>query len=190
MRDEIPPGLIVEIEETFPLYGTHGYEHTARVLETCRHIGKTEKADLSILLPAALLHDIARGDDDHAQAGADKARSILTRYGYDEEKIEAISQAISTHSFSGRKPPKTLEAKILSDADKLDALGAIGIYRTAVYSGEHARPIEDFVKHFDEKLLRLEGLMFTDEAKRMAAERTEYMKRFLERLDEELRQDA
>ena len=190
MKDEIPPGLVVEIEKAFPQYGTHGYEHTSRVIETCRHIGKIEKANLTILLPAALLHDISREDNNHAQSGADQARSILTKYGYDKEMIEMISQAISTHSFSGHKPPKTLEAKILSDADKLDALGTIGIYRTAVYSGEHARPIEDFVSHFKDKLLRLEGLLFTNEAKRMAAGRTEYMKGFIERLAKELMQVA
>ena len=189
MKGELSPELVAEIEKTFPPYGTHGYEHTSRVLDTCRYIGRKEKADMSILLPAALLHDIARGDDNHAQAGAEKARPILTRHGYDEKKIEAISQAISTHSFSGRKPPKSLEAQILSDADKLDALGAIGVYRTAVYSGEHARPIEDFVKHFNEKLLKLEGLLFTEEAKRMAADRTEYMKGFLKQLEEETRRD-
>ncbi len=189
MKEEIPEGLVEEVKDAFPPFGTHGYEHTERVLRICEHIGRKEGADLSILLPAALLHDIARGEHDHAEVGAQRCRSILSRYGYDVKTIEAISEAVSAHSFSGRKPPKSLEAKILSDADKLDALGAIGVYRTAVYSGEYGRPIDDFVRHFDEKLLKLETLLFTEEAKRMAAERTDYMKGFIEKLGKEIGRD-
>jgi uncharacterized protein len=178
-----------EIRALTPKYGTHGFEHVERVYKGCLHIGIVEEADLGVLLPAAMLHDITRNDENHAQTGAEKAKFILRRYGQSEENIEKIAWAISTHSFSGKKPPKTLEAKILSDADKLDALGAIGIYRTAVFSGEHARPVEDFIAHFNEKLLKLEGLLFTDEAKRMAEERTRYMLDFLVHLEKELRQE-
>jgi uncharacterized protein len=177
-----------EVRRSTPQFGTHGFEHVERVYDTCLHVGKMEKADFDILLPAALLHDIAREEESHAQAGAEKSKPILRRYGQPEDNIEKIADAISTHSFSGKKPPKTLEAKILSDADKLDALGAIGIYRTAVYSGEHARPVDDFVAHFHDKLLKLEGLLFTDEAKRMARNRTQYMVDFVERLHGELKQ--
>ena len=179
-----------EIRDLTPKYGTHGFEHVERVYNVSLHIGVVENADLKILLPAALLHDIARDEENHAQTGAEKAKPLLRRYGQSEENIEKIAWAISTHSFSGKKPPKTLEAKILSDADKLDALGAIGIYRTAVFSGEHARPVEDFVAHFHEKLLKLEGLLFTEEAKRMAGERTCYMLDFLAHLEKELRQET
>ena len=188
MKGELSPELIAEIEKIFPPYGTHGYEHTSRVLEMCRHIGKIEVADMRILLPAALLHDVARVEQNHAEAGAEKAKPILQRYGYTPTEIEEIANAISTHSFSGKKPPTTLEGRILSDADKLDALGALGVYRTAVYSGEHARPIEDFVAHFHEKLLKLEGLMFTAEARRIARDRTEYLGEFISRLGRELKQ--
>jgi uncharacterized protein len=177
-----------EMRRSTPQFGTHGFEHVERVYDTCLHIGKIEKADLDVLLPAALLHDIAREEENHAQVGAEKAKPILRKYGQSEKTIEEIATAIASHSFSGKKPPKTLEAKILSDADKLDALGAIGIYRTAVYSGEHARPVDDFVAHFHDKLLKLEGLLFTDEAKRMAHNRTQYMTDFVERLQGELKQ--
>jgi uncharacterized protein len=178
-----------EVRRSTPPYGTHGYEHVDRVYNTCLHIGKIEGADMKILLPAALLHDVAREEQNHAEAGAEKAKSILKRYGYTSDEIEKIANAISTHSFSGKKLPVTLEGKILSDADKLDALGALGVYRTAVYSGEHARPIEDFIAHFHDKLLRLEGLMFTAEARRMAKDRTEYLSEFVNRLGRELKQE-
>ncbi len=178
-----------EIRSHTPPNGTHGFEHVERVYDTCQHIGRIEKADLNVLLPAALLHDIARDEKSHAQAGADKAKQVLQRYDEPEDKIEEITHAIASHSFSGKKPPKTLEAKILSDADKLDALGAIGVYRTAEYSGEHIRPIGDFVAHFYEKLLQLEGLLLTEEAKRMASGRTQFMKDFLVQLEKELRQE-
>jgi uncharacterized protein len=179
-----------EVRRSTPPYGTHGYEHVDRVYNTCLHIGQIERADMRILLSSALLHDVARDEQNHAEAGSEKAKLILQRYGFSPDEIGAIANAISTHSFSDKKPPITLEGKILSDADKLDALGALGVYRTAVYSGEHARPIDDFVEHFHEKLLKLEGLLFTAEAKRMARARTEYMGEFVKRLGCELKQDC
>ncbi len=189
MGEETLVKMREEVRHSTPPYGTHGYEHVDRVYNTCLHIGMIEGADLSILLPAALLHDIAREEKNHAEAGAKKAKPILKRYGFEPIEIKKITDAISTHSFSGNKPPVTLEGKILSDADKLDALGAIGVYRTAVYSGEHARPIEDFVAHFHDKLIRLEGLMFTVGAKSMAKERIEYLGEFVKRLTCELKQE-
>jgi uncharacterized protein len=189
LNEKLLTDLREEVRNLTPQYGTHGFEHVERVYNMCLHIGIVEKAELGILLPAALLHDIARDEESHAQTGAKKAEPILRYYDQSEEAIEGITTAISTHSFSGKKPPKTLEAKILSDADKLDALGAIGTYRTAVYSGEHARSVDDFVAHFHEKLLKLERLLFTDEAKRMAEKRTRYMIDFLEQLSRELKQE-
>jgi uncharacterized protein len=190
MKQELLDNLRKEARALTPQYGTHGFDHIERVYNACRHIGIIEKANFDILLPAALLHDIAREEQRHAQKGAEKVKPILRRYSQSEEDIEAIAAAISSHSFSGKKPPKTIEAKILSDADKLDALGAMGIYRTALYSGEHARAIEDFIAHFYNKLLKLEKLLFTNEAKRMAAGRTKYMNDFLIQLEKELNQDT
>ena len=184
--EELLRRLREEVRRTLPEAGTHGYEHTERVYRTALHIGRRVGADLDILLPAALLHDIGRGEDNHAEAGARKAREILERLGVDPNRIEAIVEAIETHSFSGGRKPRTLEAKVLSDADKLDAMGAIGIYRAATYSGEHQRPLEGFVQHFHEKLLRLRELLYTEEAKRMAEERHRFMLRYLEQLRREL----
>jgi uncharacterized protein len=190
LNETIIANLSKELRSLTPPYGTHGFEHTERVYNTCRNIGLIEGADLDILLPAALLHDLARGEENHANISAEKAKSILGRFCQSEETIERVATAISTHSFSGNKVPKTLEAKILSDADKLDALGAIGIYRTAVYSGEYARSVDDFINHFNEKLLKLERLIFTNEAKRIARQRTQYMSDFLAHIEKELRQES
>lgn len=189
MSEETLAKMREEIRKLMPTYGTHGYEHVERVYNTCIYIGRVEKANMKILLPAALLHDVVREEENHAKAGAENAKLILRRYGYPPFEIEKITNAISTHSFSGNKPPETLEGKILSDADKLDALGALGIYRTAVYSGEHARPVTDFIAHFHDKLFKLERFLFTTEAKRMAGERTKYMGDFVKHLEKELKHE-
>lgn len=178
--------LRARVVEKIPEYGTHGFEHTNRVFELCKKIGKKMGADMSILLPAALLHDIARDEENHAYVSAEKARYILKEFSYNVSKIEAICDAISTHSFSNNKQPIELEAKILSDADKLDAMGAIGIYRAAMYSNEKSRNQEDFIAHFNEKLLTLKGLLFTDIGKKLGEERHQYMVNYLKELNREL----
>lgn len=166
--------------------GTHGFEHTERVLRACRHIGVRVGADLSVLLPAALLHDIGRDGADHASASAEEARRVLRSIGYEPEKIGAIVEAISTHSFSGGRSPTSLEARVLSDADKLDAMGALGVYRAATYSVEHGIPLGGFISHFHEKLLSLRERLFTEEAKLMAESRHRFMMDFLSQLDKEI----
>jgi uncharacterized protein len=155
-------------------YGSHGFEHTERVYNLCVHLGKLLNADQSILLPAAILHDVCRGEENHAEAGAVTAALIL-------RKLVIIS-----HSFSTGETPKSLEAKILSDADKLDALGALGIYRTAAYSGEYPRPITDYIGHFHNKLMKLDSLLNTSEAKKIAIERKKFMMLYLTQLNHEL----
>jgi len=175
-----------EARKLLPELGTHGFEHTERVLRTCQHLGGRVGADPSILVPAALLHDVGRGTTDHALESAELARGILESGGYEQDKIEAVFEAISTHSFTGERAPASLEAMVLSDADKLDAMGALGVYRAAMYSVEHGRPIGDFVAHFHEKLLRLREQLFTEEARRLAESRHRFMLDFLAQLDREL----
>ena len=170
-------------------YGTHGFEHTARVTDLCRIIGEKRNADLDVLLPAAILHDIGSGNENHASVGARMAKKELEELNIKAPKIERICNAIATHSFSGGKEPQSHEAKILSDVDKLDALGAIGIYRAAMYSGEHLRSYEEFIDHFHEKLLKLQSIMFTEEARKIAKDRTSYMQSYLLQLDKELKQE-
>lgn len=177
---------LVTISKKHQAYvGCHGYEHTERVIETCRAIGTTLNADLDVLIPAAILHDIGRGNSNHASHGAEMAQKILEENGY--TKIDEIVHAINVHSFSAGGEAKTIEAKILSDADKLDAMGATGIYRAAQFGVEHNRPIEEFIEHFYEKLLTLKDLLYTNEAKKIAEQRHQYMLGYLEQLDKELK---
>jgi len=173
-----------------PRHGTHSYEHTERVYRTCMFLGNKVGADESILLPAALLHDIGRGEENHASAGAEKAKSILLKLGFTNESIKMVADAILAHSFSERKTAVSIEARVLSDADKLDALGAIGIYRAAAYSGEEPRSIEEFIAHFHDKLLKLSDLFYMEDARLMAENRISFMRTYLDKLSLELSQKA
>ncbi|CAD5243857.1 HD domain-containing protein [Thermococcus camini] len=176
----------------FEREGTHGFSHVERVLNLCLHIGREEGADLEILALAALLHDVARPlesegrVEDHAVEGSRIARHYLRSLGYPEDRVEAVAHAIEAHRFSRGPEPETLEAKILSDADKLDAIGAIGIARVFMYSGEHGRSIEDSLEHFEEKILKLKDLMYTETARRMAEERHRFTEEFIERIRREI----
>ena len=165
--------------------GCHGYEHTERVIELSKVLGKTMNADMDVLIPAAILHDIGRPNDNHAYHSGVNARKILQEHGY--SKIEEIVHAIEVHSFSVGGEAKTIEAQILSDADKLDAIGAIGVYRTAQYGVEHNCTLDEFIKHFHEKLLKLKDLLYTKEAKKLAEKRHNYMLIYLDQLDKELK---
>ncbi|MDV3103260.1 HD domain-containing protein [Thermococcus waiotapuensis] len=168
--------------------GTHGFSHVERVFNLCLHIGREEGADLEVLALAALLHDIARPledagkVEDHAAEGARIARRYLKGLGYPDEKVEAVAHAIEAHRFSRGPEPGTLEAKILSDADKLDAIGAVGIARVFMYSGEHGRDIEASMRHFEEKILKLKDLMYTETARKIAEGRHRFTEEFLRRL--------
>ena len=186
MDEKMLDAIWVEARKLLPGFGTHGFEHTERVYRACLQIGVRVGADLSILIPAAILHDVGRGAADHALESANIAGRILVSRGYRRDKVEAVVEVISTHSFSGGKAPASLEAKVLSDADKLDAMGALGIYRAAMYSAEHGRPIEALVAHFHEKLLKLKGQLFTKEARRLAESRHRFMLDFLSQLCREL----
>ncbi len=176
----------------FEKEGTHGFSHVERVFNLCMHIGMKEGADLEVLALAALLHDIARPlesagkVDDHAVESSRISRQFLRSLGYPEEKVEGVAHAIESHRFSRGPEPRTLEARILSDADKLDAMGAIGIARVFMYSGEHGRDIEASLRHFEEKILKLKDLMYTETARRMAEERHRFTVQFIERIKREI----
>jgi uncharacterized protein len=161
------------------------------------------------LLAAVLLHDIvvypkgSAKSSKSADDSADMAEKILKGYRVSKEKIDRISYCIRTHSYSRRLVPATLEGKILQDADRLDALGAIGIARTFSVGGSEDRmfynPDDPFWKtgrkpddrqwtldHFQAKLLRLKDSMHTKAAQEMAEERTRFMEQFIEQLKKEL----
>jgi len=171
--------------------GSHGLDHVERVTALCERIGAAEGAEMAVLVPAALLHDIARPLEKeqgipHEQEGARMAEEYLESIGYDATAIPAIAAAVRTHRFRSAEKPVSLEARVLSDADKLDALGAVGIARTFMRAGEHGTTIADGIDHFHEKLLRLPGLMYTETGRQIAEDRHAFLVQFLDRLAEEM----
>ncbi len=206
----------------------HDLEHTFRVLKLAKKIAEEEgKADMEVIELAALLHDIARvredndktGNIDHAVSGAEMARKILSELAYPKRTIDAVCHSIRTHRFRGENVPKTLEAKILFDADKLDAIGAVGIARAYMIAGERGEPlyrdvpdldaykkenlvggklsgrIKDISKHsvnieYETKFKRIPERLFTNTAKKIAKERLEFMDNFFKRLKKEVKGEA
>ena len=153
---------------------SHDSEHVERVRRIAIFIAEKEGADVEIVEKAAELHDIARNKKNHAVEGSKLAREILSAQGYDGEFIERVASCIETHSFSGGKRPESLEAWILSDADKLDAMGAIGVARAFLYSRESGRGIVETIKHFEEKLLKLYNMLHTETARKIGLRRHKF----------------
>jgi len=171
---------------------SHDLDHTLRVVRLARKIAEEEEADSDVVVAAAYLHDIARPIEridpkvDHAKKGAELARKVLEEFGFPKEKIEMVAQAIEDHRFRNGKVPRTLEGKVLQDADRLDAIGAIGIYRAISYSCVHGRSIDDTIKHFEEKILKLKDTLHTESAKKLAKEKHKLVKMFVDALKKEL----
>lgn len=189
----------------------HDFEHIIRVYKNAEMISKQEESvDLDIVLAAALLHDLVvypKGSSktiNSADDSAEIAKKLLPEYkNYPTEKIEKVADAIRTHSYSKRLVPETLEGKILQDADRLDAIGAIGIARTFSVGGSENRslynPTDPFCEserqlddtqwtldHIKKKLMILKNSMHTKTAKKIAEERTEFMELFLNQLRKEI----
>ena len=136
---------IIEIVQDKLTCSAHNLDHVFRVYNLCLLLAKYEKdVDLEILIPAALLHDIARveesqdktGKIDHAVLGSEIAEDILRNLNYEEDKIEKIKHCIIAHRFRTGNAPNSIEAKILFDSDKLDVIGASGIARTFMLAGQ------------------------------------------------------
>jgi uncharacterized protein len=145
MNIEMKHKKIIEIVQDKLTCSAHNLDHVFRVYNLCLLIAKHEKnVDLEILIPAALLHDIARveesqdktGQIDHAVLGSVIAEDILLKLEYEEEKIQKIKHCILAHRFRTGNEPNTVEAKILFDSDKLDVIGASGIARTFMLAGQ------------------------------------------------------
>lgn len=165
----------------------HGADHSLRVYNNALNIRKAYECKALYVDLGALLHDV----DDHKlfnNKNNENARKFLIENDFDSKAIEDIIEIINSVSFTKNKSakPKTLEASIVQDADRLDAIGAIGVARTFMYSGKNSRGIADSLKHFDEKLLLLKDMMNTDEAKKLAEKRDSFMKEFLSEINDEL----
>jgi uncharacterized protein len=192
----------------------HDFDHVLRVLALAERIGQAEGANLEIVRAAALLHDVDRGQADaagcdHAAYAADRAREILV--DRPPEKVAAAAHAIAAHRFRTGPEPTSLEAQVLFDADKLDAIGAVGVARAFAYGGAHGQqlwaPLETVdvdrwtregddpnehtpVHEFVVKLSRLKERLFTPTGRRIAEERHAYMVAFFQRFDAEVRGES
>ena len=166
--------------------GGHDAAHTLRVYRNALLIARSEPdCDLEIVSLAALLHDADDHKLFHTENNAN-ARSFLKAHGV--EKAEEIIAAVNSVSFSQNrgKRPETLEGKIVQDADRLDAIGAVGIARTFAFGGEHGRSLDSSIRHFHDKLLLLKDEMNTAAARNLAEERHAYMIGFLEEYTKEM----
>ncbi len=195
------------VEKQFSGEGTgHDWWHMYRVWKLAKHIASQEpKADMFIIEIGALLHDIAdwKFNDSDMEAGPKAARKWLKSLNVNEDVIHSVEDIIRNVSFKGaqvKQTMKSLEGQIVSDADKLDAIGAIGIARTFAYGGAHDTPIYDpnikpvehktfeeyknsklhTINHFYEKLLLLKDKLYTETAKEIAKHRHEYMQQYLD----------
>lgn len=171
--------------------GAHAIDHTRRVYDLALELGRRLGADLRVLGAAAILHDVGRSKEEktgvsHSTLSGEMSRPLLEGLGYSEEEINRVAGAIRTHRFSEGLEPDSLEGQILSDADKLDAIGAIGVYRSIVYTFVGGKDVEGFLQHADKKLLRLKDMMHTEEAKAMAQSRHNTLEMFVEQLRSEL----
>jgi len=186
----------------------HDFDHIMRVYKNAEKICNNEKVNPKLVLCAVLLHDIISYPKSDKRSklssikSAEASTKILKKYDFTEDEIQIISEAIRDHSFSQKKTPKTIEGKILQDADRLDAIGAIGIARVFAVAGSENRPFyspeDPFCKkrspddqkwtldHFYKKLLLLESLMNTKSGKSEAKRRTIVLKNFLSELKKEL----
>ena len=165
----------------------HGLEHALRVYRTALHLAKSAPAaDPLVVALGALLHDADDHKLFHTENNAN-ARRFLAEQGVDPETADRICGAINAVSFSQNrgKRPETIEGQLIQDADRLDAIGAVGIARTFAYGGKHGRTPEDSIAHFHEKLLLLKDLMNTEQAKALAEERHAFMEAFLRQWDRE-----
>jgi len=214
---------IREIVEKELSCSAHNMDHIDRVYNLCLHLVKGEKVDLDVLRAAVLLHDIAKGKEyadktgtfDHATEGAKMAEPILRELNFSEDKIKHICDCIISHRYKTDNKPKTLEAKILFDADKLEAVGAIGVVRAYAWIGKNngkiyykPKNLDEYIKNnlggkingkikdktahspqieFETKVKFIVDRLYTKKAKEIGKERTEYVKIFLDRLEKEIK---
>jgi uncharacterized domain HDIG len=185
----------------------HDWKHVRRVENLAEKLAEEEDADKEVLKASVLLHDIGRKKEDegeienHAEWGAEKAEEILEGLGYEKSFIEKVKHCVRSHRYSKDPEPESVEAKVLSDADNLDALGATGIARTFTYGGEHGRVIADpelsvkedpedsgsnSFNHLQKKILNLKSRMYTDSGLEFAKDRHNFVESFVDRFKSEM----
>jgi uncharacterized protein len=186
----------------------HDLGHVRRVVAAAKKLAEGEGADPWVVVPAAWLHDcvVVPKDDprrkEASRLAAEAAVGFLKAAGFPEGKLDAIAHAIEAHSFSAKGKPKTPEAAVVQDADRLDALGAVGAARCFAVSGAMGRPVVDpddpfpderepddrrsAVDHVHTKLLRLPATMTTAAGRAEAERRAAFLRVFLDQLRSEL----
>jgi len=190
----------------------HDLAHVKRVAKVAEEIARAEGGRLEIVLPAAWLHDLVTVPKDHpdrrraSRMSAEAATAFLVECGYPLQLLASIAHAIEAHSFSAAIEPQTLEARIVQDADRLDALGAIGIARCFATSGALGRefydcndpmamnrPLDDSkyaLDHFETKLFRIAETLKTESGRAMGRRRVEFMRAFVRELESEIGEDS
>ena len=172
----------------------HGFSHTERVYELCVKIGNGLKANLFVLKISALLHDIGRVSEEqdthnrnHADLSAEMSLAFLKSQDFqiNQDELDNIIHCIRAHSFSNKTIPRTTEAKILSDMDKLDALGAIGLYRVIGFSKKKKGGIKQVIEHLENKILKLRDQLYLEESQKIADERIPIIVNFYNQLKQE-----
>lgn len=189
--------------------GSHDFDHTERVYNNAVHLAKAEGADLEIVQLAALLHDICRKEEDdtngainHATKGAEVAREVLLDLDVSEDKIERVCECVARHRFRDNNTPETLEEKIIFDADKLDSIGAVGLGRAFLFAGEfgsrmHNKDVDiattaEYTKEdtayreFLVHLSKIKDRMQTEEGRRLAEHRHQFMADFFDEMNAEV----
>lgn len=188
--------------------GAHDLAHLQRVWTSAFAIAAREGGDRELIAAAVLLHDCVAVEKNSplrpqaSRLAAARASEILAAHGWPQNRIDATAHAIEAHSFSAAIPPETIEAKILQDADRLDAIGMIGIARCFYTAGRMGsalydprdpqarnRPLNDAafaIDHFHAKLLKLKDGFQTEAGQAMAAERTRRIAEFLVLFEEEI----
>jgi len=198
-----------EVKKYFNKENSHAWDHTHRVLNNAIYIAKKERANLDIVIISALLHDIMRWKEKefkgklcHAELGAKEAKKILNKYDFSQDFIVAVVHCIKSHRGRNNIAPKTIEAKVLFDADKLDSIGAIGVGRAFMFAGEvgakfHEKNVDlkktkpytiddTAYREFLMTLKYIKNKMLTQTGKEIAKERDKFMVDFFIRLNKEV----
>ncbi|HAS6967968.1 TPA: HD domain-containing protein [Vibrio parahaemolyticus] len=205
---QFEPLFLEFMQQEMQVDAAHDIEHVKRVVKTAKQLCEEENADIAIVLPAAYLHDCFTYPKDHpnrkqsSAIAAKKAIAYLESIQYPQQYHDAIAHAIEAHSFSANIRPNTLEAQIVQDADRLDALGAIGVTRCIQVSTQFnaqlyndndmfakERELNDkqfTVDHFQTKLFKIVDTMNTESAKLEANKRKAFMQTYLKQLHDEV----